>query len=462
MTSLLLFRSVALCALLLAGCSLVQPKGEPAAGPDAPAPADYHPVYVHKVVPIASAPTAHPSISIGRIETNDPNRVRIYVHLLDTAAGAYLSGGTASKYRAWWCDLIERINGESRSVKNFSLREVTEDQRDPYAIALVMDHSGSMGEDRATAVQIAAGTLVSRKKPEDALAVVKYDNHVEMTAPLTANPDDLKRSVRTVGLEGFGGMTAIADGIAAGINGLSGADASRRKAVIVFTDGQDNSSTISRDSVIALARRNDVIVCAVDFGYGANADYLKEIAQQTGGIYRQMYSTSEFDDVFEDIYRRLRNYYLIEYSPGDFGVHEITLKLCATRDSSAVTAVYDNTPDIGAIALLNVQFERDRADITQASRRSIDNVVALMKAIPTLTIEVRGHTDSTNGTGDPDHNAKLSQRRAEAVRDALVKRGIDAARITAVGFGDSRPVASNGTEEGRALNRRTEFVVVSR
>lgn len=441
---------------------MLQPKGEPAAGPDSPPPPDYHAVYLHKVAPLASMPTAQPTLSVGRIETNEPSRVRIYAHMLDTASGTYLSGGTAPKYRAWWCDLVEKINGDSHPVKNFTIREVTEDQRDPHAIALVMDHSGSMGEDRATAVQIAAAALMSRKKPEDAFAIVKYDNHIEVTAPLATNGDDLKRSVRTVGLEGFGGMTAIADGIAAGIGQIAGSDASRRKAVIVFTDGQDNSSTISRDSVIALARRNNVIVCAIDFGYGANGDYLKGIAEGTGGLYRQMYSTGEFDAAFEDVYRRLRNYYVIEYTPTEYGVHEIRLKLCTTRDSSVATAAFDNTPDVGAIALLNVQFDVNKADILPASLRSVDNVAGLMKAIPTLKIELRGHTDSTNSTGDPAHNTKLSQRRADAVRDALVKRGIDGSRITAVGFGETRPVASNASEDGRALNRRTEFVVVSR
>lgn len=452
--------AVSLVASVFTGCASL--RGEPPAGADAPPPANYQPNYIRKIVPYASVPNARPFVAISRIETNDPNRVRLYVHLQDTTAGAYLSGGAAGKYRSIWCDLIERVGGTSRSVKGFTIREVTEDQREPYAVALVMDHSGSMGEERATAVQIAAADLASKKKPEDAVTLVKYDNHIEVTAPLTQDGDQLKRSIRAMGLEGFGGLTAIADGIAAGINQISSVDRSRHKAVIVFTDGQDNSSTISSDSVIALARRNNVIVCAIDFGYGVNGDYLRNIAQATGGFYRQMYGTNEFDDVFEDVYRRLRNYYVIEYSPDEFGVHDITLKLCPGRDSAMAMASFDNTPDVGAIALLNVQFDVNKADIKQGSFGPIDNVASLMKAIPTLAIEVRGHTDSTNSTGDPDHNQKLSQRRAEAVRDALVKRGIAAARINAIGFGDSRPVASNSTEEGRATNRRTEFVVVSR
>jgi len=67
-----------------------------------------------------------------------------------------------------------------------------------------------------------------------------------------------------------------------------------------------------------------------------------------------------------------------------------------------------------------------------------------------------GHTDSTGSTS---YNQALSERRAVAVRGALIARGANAANLTAVGYGESRPIASNGTREGRARNRRTEFKV---
>ena len=85
-----------------------------------------------------------------------------------------------------------------------------------------------------------------------------------------------------------------------------------------------------------------------------------------------------------------------------------------------------------------------------------------MKAMPTLKIELRGHTDSTNSTGDPDYNVTLSQQRADAVRNELIRRGINGSRIQSIGFGEAMPVATNTTPEGRAKNRRTEFVIVER
>ncbi len=70
-------------------------------------------------------------------------------------------------------------------------------------------------------------------------------------------------------------------------------------------------------------------------------------------------------------------------------------------------------------------------------------------------VRIAGHTD---GVGDPEENQRLSEARAEAVRDYLVSHGIDASRVEAVGYGDTQPVASNDTDEGRAQNRRIEAV----
>jgi outer membrane protein OmpA-like peptidoglycan-associated protein len=74
-------------------------------------------------------------------------------------------------------------------------------------------------------------------------------------------------------------------------------------------------------------------------------------------------------------------------------------------------------------------------------------------------VEVGGHTDSV---GSEAYNQGLSERRADAVRDYLMSKGVKASRLTARGYGESRPVASNDTEEGRAENRRVELVVIER
>ncbi len=459
------FSSLFFLALVpaLSGCSLIQgflnKGGEPPSGPDATPPAGYAPIYVQRIGQF-SPDVTNAAVQITRIDATNPSLVKAYVHILDSN-GTYLSGAAKGNWKSWWCDVREEIGTTSRPISNFTLREVTEADREAHAVALVMDHSGSMGQARAIAVQNAAHGLIDTKKAEDQMAFIKYDGDVLVEVPTTGDPTILRDGLGMEGLRGFGGMTAIGDGIGAGIEQVARSGAAR-KAVIIFTDGLDNSSTVPKDSVIAMARRAGVIVCAVDFGTNTNPDYLQAVAEATGGSYYKIYQTSEFDLVFEDIYRRLRNYYVLEYQPAEYGVHRFIAKLCLDKDSVSTFASYDNTPDIGTVALLNVFFDVAKADIKPESKPAVDNVYGLMQAMPTLKIELRGHTDSTNSTGDPNYNVTLSQQRADAVRNELIRRGIDGGRIRSIGFGEAMPVATNTTPEGRAKNRRTEFVIVER
>jgi outer membrane protein OmpA-like peptidoglycan-associated protein len=111
---------------------------------------------------------------------------------------------------------------------------------------------------------------------------------------------------------------------------------------------------------------------------------------------------------------------------------------------------------------MDVQFDHGKSQLKGSSKNAVGNMVRMMNGMPAMTIELRGHTDSTNSTDDPEFNMKLSQQRADAVKQALVNAGIKAERITAKGFGDTVPLASNSTEEGRARNRRTEFIILTR
>jgi len=105
---------------------------------------------------------------------------------------------------------------------------------------------------------------------------------------------------------------------------------------------------------------------------------------------------------------------------------------------------------------LLVFFDFDQADLQPASSPELNRAVELMKAVPTMNVEIAGYSDSI---GTRAHNMDLSLRRATAVRDFLIQNGIAAGRIAARGYGSDSPIATNATEEGRAENRRVEFVV---
>jgi OmpA-OmpF porin, OOP family len=104
----------------------------------------------------------------------------------------------------------------------------------------------------------------------------------------------------------------------------------------------------------------------------------------------------------------------------------------------------------------NIRFESKRASIDPDSAGLLDRLTETALRCPSANIEIAGHTDAD---GEEGPNQALSEKRAQAVMDYLVKAGLPADRITAVGYGSTQPVASNGSGEGRAQNRRIEFVV---
>jgi len=108
----------------------------------------------------------------------------------------------------------------------------------------------------------------------------------------------------------------------------------------------------------------------------------------------------------------------------------------------------------GCWSLGNVLFDFEKADIKPGSHGYLDEVAEILEKNPSLKVEIQGHTDNV---GSAAYNEKLSIKRAKAVMDYLKSKGISADRLPATGYGFSRPVASNDTDEGRAKNRRTEF-----
>ncbi|MDD3619066.1 MAG: OmpA family protein [Desulfobulbaceae bacterium] len=109
----------------------------------------------------------------------------------------------------------------------------------------------------------------------------------------------------------------------------------------------------------------------------------------------------------------------------------------------------------GRIQLYDILFDLDKATLQPESTKQLQHVVTLLKDNPDLMLEVQGHTDDQ---GSDDYNLKLSQRRAETVVTYLGLFDIDSSRLVSKGYGESKPVMPNTTEEGRAKNRRVELV----
>ncbi len=111
------------------------------------------------------------------------------------------------------------------------------------------------------------------------------------------------------------------------------------------------------------------------------------------------------------------------------------------------------------IVLKNIFFDFDKATLRPESTSELERLMKFLTDIPSMKIEIAGHTDSK---GADDYNMKLSQSRAQSVVDYLSSHGIDKGRLTAKSYGETKPIAGNETDEGRRLNRRTEFEIKSK
>ncbi len=117
-----------------------------------------------------------------------------------------------------------------------------------------------------------------------------------------------------------------------------------------------------------------------------------------------------------------------------------------------------HTLKLGAkIPLYNISFEYNSAELNANSKRELDRITKMLNDNPTVRIEIAAHTDNK---GTLQYNMELSKRRAKAVHNYLIAKKIPAKRFITKGYGPTRPIAPNDTEEGRAMNRRFELIVI--
>lgn len=161
--------------------------------------------------------------------------------------------------------------------------------------------------------------------------------------------------------------------------------------------------------------------------------------------------------------RAQESFYLTQFrgkdgDPNKDKVLDIEVQQRAKSFSENINKAIESTTAADKVLALNhIGFETGSSNLTANSKYELDNLVAAMTAHPTLRIEIGGHTDDT---GESEANRLLSQQRAASVAKYLTDRGVDAGRLRTVGYGDSKPLVANDTDENRAKNRRTEITVL--
>lgn len=251
------------------------------------------------------------------------------------------------------------------------------------------------------------------------------------------------------------GGTPLADALQEARHDLAGAPGNI--ALIVLSDGKDESSPVPAAEALKAQYGDKLCIYTVWVGNEVDTDgqaTLQQITDIAGCGFASNASSISTAQGMSDF---VKNVFL---KPGKPRVAD-----CSTLDDDkdGVNNCADKCPDTpkGAIvdkdgcwAFHGVLFDFDKAEVKSKYHPLIQNAVEVMKLNPSLTVEVQGHTDSY---GSDAYNQKLSERRATAVKNELVKQGVDGKRLTTVGFGESEPVETNETDEGRAYNRRVVY-----
>lgn len=155
-----------------------------------------------------------------------------------------------------------------------------------------------------------------------------------------------------------------------------------------------------------------------------------------------------------------KNYYVVldNMTPGRDDVCDgfelVIIEMEGMKQDIAATEIFEKLNSEGSVSLY-INFETGKSDIKSESQKTVDQLVEMLRANPSLKVSIEGHTDNV---GSPATNKSLSEARAKAVMKAVVAAGIDAARLSAKGWGQEKPVADNKTDEGKAKNRRVEVV----
>lgn len=314
-------------------------------------------------------------------------------------------------------------------------------------------------------MQRAVKHLISVLDKRDQISVVNFSGRTTTPVPLTSNHQQaLDEYTRVEGFNPRSGGSSVYDGIMASLEQLSTTPVSTDRALIVFTDGEDNSSGYELDQVVTRAKELNVKIHAIVYGL-SNREPLDSLTRLTGGKVRELVDADSFDKVFLGLYNSLRHTYTISINNRTPDQSESVLTAVTTsrapvnadlhtRDILQLlpkqnVSIPDEAQSQGALVMrMSVDFENGTA-IAAEDVASLDSVATLMIQREDIEVEISDLSRATASTDD----AEMAMLRTEAVRELLIKRGVPTARVRSLG---------NSTKADAVADRNMLFVFSKR
>lgn len=219
------------------------------------------------------------------------------------------------------------------------------------------------------------------------------------------------------------------------------------------------------DTAALIQARQDYNVAAANPDVGANAPL--ELRRAEEALRRAEAARdrgAEATEIDNQAYLASRRVQIAQETAGGKGAQAVVANADSYRLQARNSELEQQLRDLQAerterglvMTLGDILFTTGRADLTTGAYDRIERLAQFMQRHPARTVRIEGHTDST---GNADSNLRLSENRAQAVRDALTARGVNPSRIVTQGFGEAQPVASNSNDSGRQQNRRVDIVI---
>ena len=385
-----------------------------------------------------------------------PDSIQLHVIVKD-ANGNFVSGlaepysSHPQEYKKYFTHLQDSVEGGFKhEVVDFTVREFHRTESSPVSAVLVLDRSGSMAGSLSYLIA-AADEFASNKKPQDEIGAITFHSVSELYADLTTNVPDFNSI-------GPGAATALYQGIYDGLSMLDSAE--HMPVCVVFTDGYDNHSYMTRQVVVQEARKRGVPVYTVGFG-GADMRELRSIASLTGGKAYDAVQHQDLKDIFEELWRLRETYYIVTYKPEDYsGQHIVELEgnsLVGKDSAQAHYYIGSNYVVQGDARNFLAQFDFDKDYVQDVYRKRVTEFVKWLPSNGEYHIQLHGHTDLS---GSRDYNLDLSTRRVVNVKDEFLINGLRPHQITTEAHSKDRPLHSPDDSPWQSFdNRRVECEV---
>lgn len=361
-------------------------------------------------------------------------------------------------------DIIVLENGIQRPIISLSL--ISSSNRVPVDIVFVIDQTASMrdliGPIKENAKKFAE--QIRARGFDYRFGLVTFSDSVEKVSPqLTDDVTTFQKWVGEIDAAGGGDIKENA------LEGLKTVTTMPLRPIavrlaIVISDAEyhqkgepgDGTTTFTTKSMGDFLYEREVKLITISVP--ENKGYW-EMAQLTEGASFDL--GQSFDSILSAVATNITSLYALRYiSQSTLAPDSVRIDILRSEDRSPIASRKLIAMEEGKrFVFEDLLFQPSQTSLASEFVPELERVVRLLHVRPSMTIRIEGHADAS---GIHEKNQEISDQRAEAVRRYLIQSGIEASRLQMQGYGDSRPIADNSTEEGRRMNRRIEFVILTK